>query len=70
MAKLPVAKEVFFETTRHGSYMKVTAIEPQSLIEVSVQGPRNAAESDLKKLAMDKLNRELAKQNQTNPRVN
>jgi hypothetical protein len=47
--------EVIFETTRLGPYMKVTAFDPVSLVEVSVQGPANARDIDLKKLAYNKL---------------
>lgn len=50
-------KEIFFETTRIGPYMKVTALDPVSLVEVSIQGPANAMEKDLKKLAVNKLKR-------------
>jgi hypothetical protein len=51
----PTGNEVIFETVRLGPYMKVTAIDPVSMVEVSVQGPANARDADLKKLAFNKL---------------
>jgi len=51
----PTGQEVFFEMQRIGPYMKVSALDPVTLVEVSVQGPANAREADLKKLAVNKL---------------
>lgn len=49
------AREVLFEITRIGAYMKVVAIDPVTGIEVTVQGPKTALQKDLQQLATKKL---------------
>ena len=55
-------REVIFETIRLGPYMKVTAVDSETMLEVSVQGPSNARPQDLQKLAMNKLKLALERQ--------
>ena len=47
--------EVLFEFTRIGPVVKVTAIDPETLTEVSVQCPASADESVLKASALRRL---------------
>jgi len=47
--------QVLFEITVLGPYKKVTAIDPVTAIEVSVQGPKTALQKDLQDLAVRKL---------------
>ncbi|MBP2230349.1 DUF6898 family protein [Azospirillum agricola] len=47
--------EVLFEFHRVGSYMKVTAIDAQTGVEVSVAGPASGSVELLKRTAMNKL---------------
>ncbi len=47
--------EVYFEFTPHGRIVKVSAIDAATGIEVSVMGPATAAQSDLQRLALQKL---------------
>jgi hypothetical protein len=54
-------REVYFEFTRLGSTVKVIAIDALTGTEVTVMGPANAAQSDLKRLALGKLKNRLAK---------
>ena len=53
--------EVIFEFIRHGKFVKVTALDPQSLIEVAIVGPANAGRTELKTAALNKLRYVLAK---------
>lgn len=55
MAYAQTGNEVIFEITRIGPYMKVVAFDPATLVEVSVQGPASARDTDLKQLAVNKL---------------
>lgn len=50
-----------FELTRIGAVVKVTAVDPESLIEVSIQGPAAAGEAVLKANAARKLAAVLAR---------
>jgi hypothetical protein len=52
---------ILFELTRIGSVVKVTAVDPRSLVEVSIQGPAAAGEAVLKANAARKLAAILAK---------
>jgi hypothetical protein len=47
--------EVLFEFKRLGGYVKVTALHPASLTEVSVTGDAKASQSYLQQLALNKL---------------
>lgn len=54
-------REVLFEFVRIGTYMKATAIDPQTRLEASVIGPPSAGEPALRNLALRKLKMVLAK---------
>jgi hypothetical protein len=54
-------REVYFEITVVGGHAKVTAIDGVTGTEVMVLGPANAAESELKRLAVAKLRARLAR---------
>lgn len=47
--------EVLFEFKRVGGYVKVTALHPATLTEVSVTGDAKATQSYLQQLALNKL---------------
>jgi len=55
------SREVYFEFTAIGGSVKVVAIDGTTGTEVTVIGPANAAQSDLKRLALGKLKLKLAK---------
>jgi len=55
MAMIDGPKEVYFEFTAIGTSVKVVAIDALTGTEVSVIGPANAAQSDLERLALQKL---------------
>jgi len=54
--------EVYFEFVKIGNAVKVTAIDSVTAIEVSVMGPANAAQFDLKQLALRKLEARLKRE--------
>ena len=56
--------DVLLEFLRLGATVKVTAIDPISLVEVSIMGPANAGEAALKRAAIDKLRYVLKKREQ------
>lgn len=56
-------REVLFEFTVVGPYVKVAAIDPATGTEVLVTGPASASQGDLQKLALAKLKRRLASEN-------
>ena len=47
--------EVIIEFLRIGNAVKVTAVDPESMIEVSIVGPADAGEETLKRTAIRKL---------------
>ncbi|MBM3540934.1 MAG: hypothetical protein FJX51_02705 [Alphaproteobacteria bacterium] len=49
------AGDVFLEFHRIGPFVKATAIDPESLVEVSVVGPSTAGEDSLARAAVKKL---------------
>lgn len=53
--------EVYFEFQQIGAYVKVTAIDPETLVEVSVTGAASASQQSLKQLALRRLHYVLAK---------
>lgn len=53
-------REVLLEFQRIGSYLKATAVDPETATEVSVVGPLNAQEQ-LRRTAVAKLDYVLAK---------
>ena len=55
-------REVYFEFTAIGSVAKVVAIDSMTGIEVSVMGPASAKQSDLERLALQKLKLRLSKE--------
>lgn len=48
-------REVLFEMTRVGAYMKVVAVDAETGTEVSIVGPANAPEAALKQQAVNRL---------------
>jgi len=51
-------RHILFEIVRLGAYLKVSAIDPQTLTEVSVIGPAKASSVEaMKRIAMRKLQR-------------
>lgn len=56
-------REVIIEFYPVGSYVKVSAMDTQSLTEVSIQGPANAMEETLKRNALKRLEYVLKKKN-------
>jgi S-adenosylhomocysteine hydrolase len=46
---------VLIEFQRVGATVKVTAIDPITLVEATIVGPASAGEAALKKAALDKL---------------
>jgi hypothetical protein len=55
-------REVYFEFVAIGHAVKVTAIDSLTSIEVSIMGPATAAQSDLEKVALQKLKARLARE--------
>jgi hypothetical protein len=55
-------REVYFEFTAIGGSVKVVAIDSASGTEVSVIGPAHAAQSDLERLALQKLKARIARE--------
>lgn len=54
-----IENEVIFELYQDGDYLKVSAIDTKTGIEVSVLGPARNGQVPLKKLALQKLERKL-----------
>ncbi len=54
-------RTIYFEITLIGAVAKVSAIDGGSGVEVSVMGPAHAAESELKRLAVQKLKARLSR---------
>lgn len=48
-------REVIFEFLRVGNSIKVTAVDPATLVEVSIVGPPTASEAQLRATALRKL---------------
>ena len=53
--------EVLFEFKVIGGYVKVTALHPKTLTEVSITGAANASKAYLQQLALNKLKLQLNK---------
>jgi hypothetical protein len=60
MAKAP-GKEALIEFQRVGTYMKATAMDPETLTEVTVVGPANNSQEQLRRTVLAKLEYVLAK---------
>jgi hypothetical protein len=56
-----MTREALFEFHQVGSYMKVSALDPETGIEVSIVGPANASEYVLRSNALRKLEAALRK---------
>lgn len=56
-----MTREALFEFHQIGSYMKVSALDPETGIEVSIVGPANASEYVLRTNALRKLEAALRK---------
>jgi hypothetical protein len=55
-------RDVYFEFTAIGATVKVVAIDSATGIEVTVVGPASAVQSDLERLALQKLKMRLARE--------
>jgi hypothetical protein len=58
----PSGREIFIEIVTVGTYAKVSAIDSQTGIEVSITGPANADRNALESTAVAKLEYVLKKQ--------
>ncbi|MGB0629481.1 MAG: DUF6898 family protein [Alphaproteobacteria bacterium] len=61
MAKTGTGREVLIEFQQIGNAVKVTAIDPDTMVEVSIMGPPSAGQETLKRNAINKLNYVLSK---------
>jgi hypothetical protein len=52
--------EVYFEFTTIGRTVKVSAVDAATGVEVSVMGPASASQSELQRVALQKLKARLA----------
>ena len=52
---------VIFEFQQMGAYVKVSAIDPVSMVEISIVGAANAPRQHLQIIAMNKLKAAIAK---------
>ncbi len=59
-------EEVLFEFHRVGNAVRVSAIDPVTGTEVTIQGPANAGETTLRRTAVTKLRYVLSKKAQQN----
>ena len=57
--------EILFEFIRQGSYVKVTAIEPETKVEAAVVVPASLSEDEMKFQALNKLKYVLRKAEQS-----
>jgi hypothetical protein len=55
------SRDVYFEFTAIGRTVKVSAIDSATGLEVSVVGPASALQSDLQRLALQKLKAQLSR---------
>ncbi len=53
----PTNRRIIFEITRLGEYVKVSAVDPVTLIEVSAIGPARGPLEAIKQVALRKLKR-------------
>ena len=56
-------REVLLEFQQVGAAVKVTAVDPETQVEVSIQGPASAGEAALRRTAIAKLRYALARRN-------
>jgi hypothetical protein len=52
-----MSREIIFEITRMGDYVKVSAVDPVTMVEVSVVGPSRGSIEAVKQVALRKLQR-------------
>lgn len=57
-------REILVEFVQQGAYMRVAAVDTETGTEAVIVGPANAARHDLEALAVRKLERLLAQQQQ------
>ena len=62
---MPAQREVILEFHQVGSYIKVSAVDPVTLTEVSIVGDPTVGEAQLKRQARRKLEYVLAKKTAT-----
>lgn len=55
-------REIFMEWSPQGEFMRVTAIDAASGVEIVTFGPKKSARHDLERLALNKLYRALVRQ--------
>lgn len=55
-------REIIFEFNRVGAYVKVSAMDVESQLEVSITGAANAPQDYLEQLARQKLYQQLQKE--------
>lgn len=53
------SREIYFEFYSLGNSVKVSAIDADTGVEVSITGPRTASQSELQRIALQKLERAL-----------
>jgi len=63
----PADREVYFEFTVIGAFVKVVAIDSLTAIEVSITGPANAPRAELQRVALQKLKARLSREQAGNP---
>ena len=64
----PPRREVLLEFRRIGNYVKATAMDPETMTEVSVVGPANGAQEMLRRTALAKLDYMLKRNAKPQPR--
>ncbi|USG60092.1 hypothetical protein NBZ79_13000 [Sneathiella marina] len=55
MSQEDAAKEYIVEFEQHGASVKVSAIDPVTMTEVSIVGPSSAGQEELSRAAVQKL---------------
>ena len=63
---MPPDREIILEFQTIGRIVKVTAIDPDTLVEVSIQGPVTATEAELRRIAIAKLDYVLSRRARDN----
>jgi hypothetical protein len=56
----PKDRRIIFEIIRVGDYVKVSAVDPVTMIEVSAIGPARGPVDAIKQVALQKLRRAIA----------
>lgn len=59
--KDPLPGDIYFEWYQVGAYLKLSAIDADTGVEVSVMGPGNVDKTQLQQTALRKLRTQLAK---------